>query len=153
MKSVFATGQQSQVAARQDQRTILHETSKFFSVVLGLSAIGLWLVPEAFDDGAVVLVRFVISFLFVGIAVCLWGVGRQQFDEEFLVDMSAQRLTHVLRGRDGIARTQGEYGLDALSLEAGVLLARESDGQEVIRLEVGKTGDRLRNFMRKSSLT
>jgi hypothetical protein len=125
-------------ANSRDARAVMQETSKFFGVVLGLAALGLWLVPGAFEDGATVLVRLVISFLFVGIAVCLWGAGRQRFDDEFVVDFSTQRLSHVSRGKDGIARVRGDYGLDPLSLRAGVVLAREADGTEIVRMVLPK---------------
>lgn len=121
-----------------DARDIMQHTMKFFSIVLGMSALGLWLVPGAVDDGAEALVRLVMSLLFLGIAVGLWGAGSPRFDEEFHLDIVNHRLTHVLRGQDGIARTKGQYGLEDLSMDDGVLLARKFDGREILKLSVGK---------------
>lgn len=116
-------------------------TMKFFGVVLGMASLGLWLVPGAALDGAEMLVRLVMSFLFLGIAAGLWGAGRAPgFDEEFQLDISNHRLNHVLRGRDGIARLAGQYrfeDMDELSLDHGVLKARLAGGREVLRVAVG----------------
>ncbi len=121
-------------------QAVTRETMKFFGVVLGLASLGLWLVPGATGDGAELLVRLVLSFLFLGIAVGLWGAGRVHFDEEFHLDVTNHRLDHVLRGQDGIARLKRRYGFDDLeevSLQGGVLMARLAGGQEVLRVAVG----------------
>ncbi|WP_420567578.1 hypothetical protein [Thalassovita sp.] len=119
------------LAQDTDARHIMQHTLKFFSLVLGLAAIGMWLAPGAADDGAEALVRLVVSFLFLGIGAGLWGAGRPRFEEEFHLDVVNHRLTHVLRGRDGIARTQEQFGMDQLDLEGGVLTARKSGGQSL----------------------
>ncbi|MGH1356043.1 MAG: hypothetical protein ACRBBS_13300 [Thalassovita sp.] len=144
-------------AHHSDARDIMQQTMKFFSIVLGMSAFGLWVVPGATEDGAEALVRLVVSFLFLGIAVGLWGAGRPDFDEEFHLDIVNHQLTHILRGHDGIARTQGQYGLDALDIDNGVLEARNAGGRGTLRLSVGdhldaRTSELLAG-MRKRTLT
>jgi hypothetical protein len=123
-------------APHSDARDIMQQTTKFFSIVLGLSAFGLWLVPGATEDGAEALVRMVVSFLFLGIAIGLWGAGRPQFDEEFHLDIVNHQLTHVLRGQDGIARTQAKYGLDELIVDGDTVQARGAGGRDALRLPI-----------------
>lgn len=125
---------------RPEGQDVTRATMRFFAVVLGMAALGLWLVPGATLDGAEMLVRLVMSLLFFGIAAGLWGAGSPRYDEEFHLDITNHRLSHVLRGRDGIARLKGAYGFDDLediSLKGGVLMARLAGGQEVLRVAVG----------------
>ncbi|WP_319823445.1 hypothetical protein [Thalassovita sp.] len=127
-------------ACQRGGQAITRETMKFFGVVLGLASCGLWLVPGAAGDGAEMLVRLVLSFLFLGIAAGLWGAGRVRLDDEFHLDVTNHRLDHMLRGQDGIARLKRRYGFDDLeeiSLKGGVLMARLAGGQEVLRVAVG----------------
>lgn len=139
-----------------DGRDIMQQTMKFFSLVLVLAALGMWLVPGAADDGAEALVRLVISLLFLGIGISLWGVGRPRFDEEFHLDVDNLRLTHVLRGRDGIARLQEQIALDLLELDDGVLLARQAKSRKILSLPVAEGLDagavQLLSGMRKRTL-
>jgi hypothetical protein len=79
--------------------------------------------------------------LFLGIAVGLWGAGREKFDEEFHLDIVNHQITHVLRGSDGIARRQQQYGLGELDLDDGVLEARKLNGGGVLRLPLGNRLD------------
>ncbi|MBA85260.1 MAG: hypothetical protein CML69_11050 [Rhodobacteraceae bacterium] len=120
---------------------VTRATMRFFGVVLGMAAAGLWLVPGAFEDGSEMLVRLVISVLFMGIALGLWGAGRAgRYDEEFQLDFSNGRLSHLYRGPDGIARVAGHYCFDDLediSLNQGVLQARLAGGQDILRVVVG----------------
>lgn len=122
-------------------RDVTRATMRFFGVVLGMAALGLWLVPGAFADGSEMLVRLVMSVLFLGIAMGLWGAGRSgRYDEEFQLDFSQGRLSHLYRGRDGIARLAGQYCFDDLediSLDHGVLQARLAGGQDILRVVVG----------------
>lgn len=127
--------------AIQENQDVTRSTMRFFGVVLGLASVGLWLVPGATLDGAEMLVRLVLSFLFMGIAIGFWGGGRtDDYQEEFQLDVDNSKLNHILRGRDGMARLAGQYRFDEmeeLSLERGVLLARLSGGREVFRVAVG----------------
>lgn len=127
-------------APMRGSQEVTQSTMKFFGIVLGMASLGLWLVPGATLDGAEMLVRLVLSFLFLGIAVGLWGAGGNRFDEEFHLDVENYQLNHILRGRDGIARIQGRYGFDEMeeiSLKGGILMARLSGGREVLRVAVG----------------
>ena len=140
MKNFTQYGMNQPGAAMHGAQSVTQATMKFFGMVLGLAAVGLWLVPGAMQDGAEMLVRLVMSFLFFGIAAGMWGAGRAEFAEEFHLDVSNHRLNHVLRGRDGIARLQGQYGFDEMeeiSLTGGILKARLTGGQEVLRVAVG----------------
>ncbi|THD74626.1 hypothetical protein E7681_06540 [Thalassobius vesicularis] len=125
--------------ALQDARALTRATMRFFGVVLGMVALGLWLVPGAFDDAAEALMRGLMSALFLGIAVGLWGAGQTRFDDEFHLDLENHQLRHMMRGQDGIARLRKRYrfdDLDEITLQGGVLMARLTGGREVLRVAV-----------------
>lgn len=128
-------------AETHDSQDITRMTMRFFGVVLGMASLGLWLVPGAALDGVELLMRLVLSFLFLGIAAGLWSAGKlPDYDEEFQLDLNNHKLNRVLRGRDGVATLAGQYrfeDMDELSLDHGVLRARLAGGQDVLRVAVG----------------
>ncbi|MCM2561017.1 hypothetical protein M8756_01845 [Lutimaribacter sp. EGI FJ00015] len=122
----------------------LSASLRFMGVVMILSAVGIWLVPVTAGDGAMVLMKLLVSLLFgcMGAVIVQWG--RDGRTDEIHIDTGAGELRHVSRSCDGGMRLRARYRLDELSdirLQDGKLTVLGQGGAALVQLSAESVED------------
>lgn len=118
--------------------------SGFLGLSLVAAAAGLWLVPGASYDPALVLIKLGLTLFFaLGGAMFLMGARRDRQPE---VHLDARRGVLRLLERDAggnlCRRVELDYDdLSELDLRDGMLIARDHHGRPVVEMAVESIGD------------
>ncbi|UYV35855.1 hypothetical protein N4R57_12365 [Rhodobacteraceae bacterium D3-12] len=116
----------------------------FFGVVLCVAALGLWLVPGASFDPALMLIKLGLSiFLMIGGSMFLVAARRDTHPE---VQLDSRRgiLRVIERNDRGRVEDTFEVAYDDLSevdFRDGMLIARDHHGQSILEVPVENAGD------------
>ena len=118
--------------------------SGFLGATLIFASAGLWLIPGASFDPALVLVKLGLTLFFgLGGAMFLLAARRVQHPEVYL-DGRRGILRLLQRDDRGHIESQIEVKYDDLSevdLRDGMLIARDHHGQPVVEMPVENAGD------------
>ena len=118
--------------------------SSFLGVVLCVAALGLWLVPGANFDPALMLIKLGLSiFLLIGGLISLAASQRDTHPE---VELDSRRGILRLLERNARGRIENtvELAYDDLSeidFRDGMLIARDHHGRAVVEMPVENAGD------------
>lgn len=116
----------------------------FAGVVLCVAALGLWLVPGASFDPALMLIKLGLSIFFmIGGSICLSASRRDTHPE---VELNPRRgiLRIIERNARGRIESSVDVSYDDLSevdFRDGMLIARDHHGQLVVEMPVENVGD------------
>ncbi len=118
--------------------------SGFLGAVLCVVALGLWLVPGANFDPALMLIKLGLSiFCMIGGSMCLVAARRDTHPE---VELDARRgilriLERNARGRVESAMEVSYDDLSEVDFRDGMLIARDHHGRTVVEMPVENAGD------------
>lgn len=107
-------------------------------VVVALSSVGLWQNSGTLSGSDEITIRIGLTCFMIAFGFLLVRIGRRDGDE-FAIDYKTGKLFHLQRGRNGRARLRRSFDLsdlDVLGFENDVLVARERDGEEILRVAV-----------------
>ena len=111
--------------------------ARFTGVVLMLASVGIWILSGPLWDAEMILLRLAVSALFMCIGLMLLHAGRGHLRDEVHLDIRAQELRHIQRGRDGIARVQRRFALAELgeiTVSDDQLILKSRTGEVVMEL-------------------
>ncbi len=137
-----------EVAESQNHAIEGHATSgalaSFLGVVLCVAALGLWLVPGASFDPALMLMKLGLSIVFlIAGSLCLM-LARRDTHPEVELDANRGILRILERNARGGVESSVEVSYDDLSevdFRDGMLIARDHHGRAVVEMPVENAGD------------
>ncbi|WP_137701945.1 hypothetical protein [Marimonas lutisalis] len=137
------------IAAEIEETKVIpgHATSGYLSAIVGTAlcaaALGLWFVPGANWDPALMLVKLGMSGFFLGGGAMFILAARRKSPPEVILDGRRGRLTLIQHDIDGApCATEVNYDdLSEVDFREGMLIARNHHGQPVVEMPVEHAGD------------
>jgi hypothetical protein len=131
--------QQSQITLQESLCPIISAAMRFFGAVMILSSVGIWLVPVISGDGAMVLMKLLVSVFFACVGSVLIETGKNGATDEIHMCPETRMLRHVKRKCNGVAATRAQFDFDQISdirLQDGMLKVLGDAGATLLSLPV-----------------